>query len=177
MHIVHVYECVYVHIYIYIFIYIYILYLNTYIYISVHTHVMYVCTSQPYLNLFLPWHRCQAIHSCSRSHINTTIKISNAPATNKRKSLLLLLVQYTASTTTISLTSQATQQNKYYRRCVSEFETWQWRQTFLLSTTFIPALQLNQTSYSIDTMDSTPQVKWQGHEANHSPLSSAQVNN
>lgn len=60
---------------------------------------MYVCTSQHYLNLFLPWHRCQAIHSCPRSHINTTIKVANAPATNKRKSLLLLLVQYTANTT------------------------------------------------------------------------------
>lgn len=138
---------------------------------------MYVCTSQPYLNLFLPWHRCQAIHSCSRSHINTTIKIANAPATNKRKSLLLLLVQYTVSTTPIPVTSHATQQNKYYRSRMSQFETWQWLQIFLLSTTFIPAMQLNQTSYSIDTMESTPQVKWQGHEANHSPLPSAQVKN
>lgn len=118
---------------------------------------MYICTSQHYLNLFLPWHRCQAIHSCSRSHINTTIKIANAPATNKRKSLLLLLVQDAASTTTISVTSQATQQHRYYRSCMSQFETWQWLQTFLLSKTSIPALQLNHTTYSIDTGDSTPQ--------------------
>jgi len=118
---------------------------------------MHVCISQHYLNLFLPWHRCQAIHSCSRSHINTTIKIANAPATNKWKSLLLLLVQYTARTTTISVTSQATQQNKYYSSCMSQFETWQWLHTFLLSKTSTAALQLNQTSYSTDTRDSTPQ--------------------
>ena len=115
-------------------------------YVCIYIYVylcMNVCTSQHYLNLFLPWHRCQAIHSCSRSHINTTIKIANVPATNKWKSLLLLLVQYTARTTTTGVTAQATQQNMYYRSHMSQFETWQWLQNFS-SSAAQPNILLNR---------------------------------
>jgi hypothetical protein len=110
------------------------------IYACVHVLRVCVCERSPhYLNLLLPRHRCQAIHRSSRGHINTTIKIANVPSTNKRKSLLLLLVQYTDNTEEFQ--SHLRQHSK---QVLQKFETWQWQQTFLFSQTSTPALGLNQ---------------------------------
>jgi hypothetical protein len=71
------------------------------------------CESERYLDLLLPWHWCQAIYSRSRSHINTAIKVTNAPSTNEWKSLLLLLVQDTVRIRIMPITFQATKKKKY----------------------------------------------------------------
>jgi hypothetical protein len=57
----------------------------------------------------------------------------------------------------------------------SRFDSRQKKSVFLSSTASRPALGPTQ-SYAMDTCGSIPGVKRLGHEADHAPLSSAEVN-